>query len=135
MKLSTKLTLVVVTVFSLSAGVQADGDKVLTDELGMTLYTFDKDSRNESVCYGHCAEKWSPFIAEFSDKVKAGWGMTVRKDGVKQWTYNNQPLYTWIGDRNVGDTTGDGVSGVWHAAKKSKSSGYKKSSSYSSLDY
>ena len=31
--------------------------KALTDNAGMTLYTFDKDSANKSNCYGECAKK------------------------------------------------------------------------------
>ncbi len=137
MKLSTKLTLVAATLISISAGVHAGGDKILTNKAGMTLYTFDKDSHNESVCYDACAEKWPPFIVSSDAKAKKGWGMAYRKDGSKQWTFNDQPLYTWIGDTNVGDTTGDGVGGVWHTAKKSKakSSSYEDSSSSSSYTY
>lgn len=134
MKLSTKLTLIAATFISISCAY-AGGEKVLTDKAGMTLYTFDKDSNNESVCYGGCAQKWPPFIASADANVKAGWGMTTRKDGAKQWTFNNKPLYTWVGDSKTGDATGDGVGGVWHTAKKATSSAYKKSSSYSSPIY
>ena len=33
-----------------------------------------------------------------------------------QWTYDDMPLYLWVKDAVPGDTTGDGVGGVWHAA-------------------
>lgn len=135
MKLSTKLALVAAILVSISTGVHAGSDNVLTDKAGMTLYTFDKDSNGESVCYGGCAKKWPPFIASADANAKSGWGMTTRKDGSKQWTFNDQPLYTWVGDNKKGDTTGDGVGDVWHTAKRSKAGGYKKSSSYSSSIY
>lgn len=95
----------------------ADG-KILTDNQGMTLYTFDKDKKAESVCYDACATKWPPFVASDYAKGKRGFKVITRKDGTKQWTYKNKPLYTWVGDSAKGDTTGDGVGGVWHVAKK-----------------
>lgn len=101
--------------------------KILTNKAGMTLYTFDKDSEGVSNCYGGCAQKWPPYTAKAGAAAKAGWGLTERKDGSQQWTYNNQPLYTWIGDSKAGDTNGDGVGGVWHIAEKVKT---KSSSSY-----
>jgi len=98
----------------------------LADKAGMTLYTFDKDSNGTSNCYGGC---------EGTD-VKEGWGMTTRKDGAKQWTYNDQPLYTWVGDQKAGDITGDGVGGVWYIAKKSHKQATKKAAdANSNYDY
>ncbi len=92
---------------------------ILTDKSGMTLYTFDKDTAGVSNCYDGCAAKWPPFLAEDGASVKEGWSLVERKDGTKQWAYKGQPLYTWIGDKKKGDTTGDGVGGVWHTAEKS----------------
>lgn len=126
----TMLVLLGSTVFT-AANVSA-GEKALTDEKGMTLYTFDKDANGVSVCYGPCAAKWPPFLAGDSAKAKKDWSTTTRKDGSKQWMYNNKPLYTWIKDKKPGDATGDGVKGVWHTATKS---GHKKQSSYGSSDY
>ena len=90
----------------------------LTDGNGMTLYTFDKDKQGESVCYGACAVSWPPFLVGENAKTKKGFDVITRKDGSKQWTYKNQPLYTWVGDSKPGDTNGDGVQGVWHVANE-----------------
>ncbi len=106
-------------------------DSILTDANGMTLYTFTKDSGGNSVCYDACAAKWPPYLVGEKAHNKAGWGKTTRKDGSQQWTFNGQPLYTWIGDAKAGDTTGDGVGGVWYTAKKSVKVS-KKSGSYKS---
>jgi predicted lipoprotein with Yx(FWY)xxD motif len=35
--------------------------KVLTNDKGMTLYVFDKDSGGKSPCNGPCAGNWPPF--------------------------------------------------------------------------
>ncbi len=131
MKNFIKIALIISAITCMSGYVFAGSGSILTDKSGMTLYTFDKDKAGESVCYGACAEKWPPFIAGEYAKAKKGWGIISRKDGSKQWTYNDQPLYTWVGDTKAGDTTGDGVKGVWHVAKKIKA----KSASYSQSSY
>ncbi|RDL43527.1 hypothetical protein DN730_14430 [Marinomonas piezotolerans] len=94
-------------------------DTILTDSSGMTLYTFDKDSDGVSNCNGGCAIKWPPYLMEDGANAKMGFGHIIREDGSKQWTYQNEPLYTWVGDKKKGDTTGDGLGGVWHVAEKS----------------
>jgi predicted lipoprotein with Yx(FWY)xxD motif len=39
--------------------------------------------------------------------------ITRADNGAKQVTYNGWPLYYWINDKAVGDTTGQSVGGVW----------------------
>lgn len=90
---------------------------VLTDAKGMTLYTFDGDKAGASACYDVCAQNWPPVMAAAGAKAEGDYGLSERKDGGMQWTYKGMPLYTWVKDAKPGDTTGDGVKGVWHAAK------------------
>jgi predicted lipoprotein with Yx(FWY)xxD motif len=92
---------------------------VLVGENGMTLYTFAKDSAGASACYDDCASKWPPL---FADEAEAGvsegvFSVIQRKDGTFQWAANGMPLYFWMNDQAEGDTTGDGVGGVWSAAR------------------
>ena len=89
----------------------------LTDTRGMTLYTFDRDSAGKSACNGPCAVNWPPLMAPDDAKAAGDYGIVVRDDGKKQWTYKGKPLYTWIKDQKPGDKTGDGVNNVWHTAK------------------
>lgn len=91
-------------------------DGVLTNPAGMALYTFDKDAAGKSACNGPCAVNWPPLLASDNAKGAGDYGIVVRDDGKKQWTYKGKPLYTWIKDRKPGDKTGDGVKGVWHTA-------------------
>jgi len=108
-----------------TAGNMADGiasrytplGTVLTNEAGMTLYTFDKDKPGISNCYDGCAMKWPPVLATAGGKLAAGYSLVNRKDGTHQIAYHDMPLYTWFKDSKPGDTTGDGVKGVWHVAK------------------
>jgi len=91
--------------------------QILTDAKGMSLYTFDKDADGVSNCDGGCAAKWPPLMAAADAAGKKEYSVITRSDGSKQWAYNGAPLYTWVGDKAAGDTTGDGVKGVWHIAK------------------
>jgi len=91
--------------------------QVLAGAEGMTLYTFDKDSKGMSNCYDTCAKNWPPFIAAKGDKASGAYILIKRKDGSEQWAKNGMPLYYWVKDRKAGDATGDGVNGVWHVAK------------------
>ena len=101
---------------SLYAQAKAEGGK-LTGSKGMTLYVFDKDAGGKSACNGPCATNWPPMMAADSDKAAGDNGIIARDDGKKQWAYKGRPLYYWIKDQKPGDTTGDGVGGIWHTAK------------------
>lgn len=92
---------------------------ILTNSGGMTLYTFDKDPADgsKSACNGDCAAKWPPLMASASDKADGHYSIVTRDDGSRQWAYRGKPLYLWFKDQKPGDTTGDGVNNVWHAAK------------------
>ncbi|WP_020408617.1 COG4315 family predicted lipoprotein [Hahella ganghwensis] len=90
---------------------------VFANAQGMTLYTFTKDTADASNCYDGCTGSWPPFFAKADAKVWGEFSVIQRKDGTYQWAYKNQPLYTWVGDRQQGDTSGDGVGSVWYAAK------------------
>lgn len=122
-----KFLLVAVAVASFAAAAFAQtaptktGDsakgKVLTDEKGMTLYIFDKDTDGKSVCNGPCATNWPPLMASGDAKGQGDYTVIVRDDGSKQWAYKGKPLYTWVKDTKPGDITGDGVANnTWHIA-------------------
>jgi predicted lipoprotein with Yx(FWY)xxD motif len=90
--------------------------KALVDGDGMTLYTFDNDSKAKSNCNGQCANLWPPLIATTDADASGDYSLITRSDGRKQWAYKGKPLYTWSKDTKPGDTTGDGVNSVWHIA-------------------
>ena len=60
---------------------------------------------------------WPPLLVKVIPT--AGTGVTgkvdrtVRTDGRFQVTYNGMPLYFWKSDIKPGDTTGNGVNGIW----------------------
>ncbi|HEY8445590.1 MAG TPA: hypothetical protein VIL01_00625 [Thermomicrobiales bacterium] len=89
----------------------------LADADGMTLYMYTRDLPNQSNCYDQCAEAWPPFTVEgelsLPEDVPGTLGTITRDDGTTQVTYNEMPLYYWQADTQPGDTTGQGVGGVW----------------------
>ena len=91
--------------------------KIYTDSMGMTLYTFDKDSGGMSNCYDKCATAWPPLAAAADAMAEGEWTVVERTDGTKMWSYDGHPLYTYVEDKAPGDMTGEGKGGVWHVAK------------------
>jgi predicted lipoprotein with Yx(FWY)xxD motif len=94
--------------------------EILVDANGMTLYTFDKDTQGASMsaCVDQCIENWPPLVAEEGAMAEGDWTIVDYKatDGTmgKMWAYEGWPVYLWVKDTQPGDTTGDGVGGVWH---------------------
>ena len=92
--------------------------KVLTNDAGMTLYVFDKDSSGKSACNGACAGNWPPLMAAAGVMPTGDFTIIARDDGAKQWAYKGRPLYAWKNDKKPGDITGDGfLNGAWHIAQ------------------
>jgi predicted lipoprotein with Yx(FWY)xxD motif len=98
--------------------VKADAGK-LVGTSGMTLYTFDTDAAGsgKSACNGPCAQNWPPLLAADADRGSGDYSVVTRDDGSRQWAYKDKPLYFWSKDAKPGDTSGDGVKGVWRIAR------------------
>ncbi len=92
---------------------------ILTDSQGMTLYIFKNDAAGTSNCNGTCIQNWPPLTVADGQKPVAGTGITdqlgviQRSDGTSQVTFNDMPLYRFTGDKQPGDTNGQGVAGLW----------------------
>lgn len=94
---------------------------VLTTGQGMTLYSFASDTSTQVACTGTCAQNWPPLLvssgsAPTSDVSLPGNLSTLNGANGQQVMYNGHPLYTFSGDKNPGDTTGEGIKGLWHVA-------------------
>jgi predicted lipoprotein with Yx(FWY)xxD motif len=88
--------------------------RILVDGRGMTLYLFEKDTGMKSTCDGTCAKFWPPVTTTGAAKAGSGLdagklGTTARTDGETEVTYNGHPLYYYAGDKQPGDTTGEGL--------------------------
>ena len=89
----------------------------LVDNNGKTLYYRINDSANTSNCSGSCSTTWPPLISSAptqSASVTGNVSTTTRSDGQSQVTYNGWPLYYFFGDKNMGDTNGQGVNNIWY---------------------
>jgi predicted lipoprotein with Yx(FWY)xxD motif len=93
---------------------------ILTDAAGMTLYRNTHESGGTIACTGGCTSAWPPLlVTPGSSLPAAGAGVTgkiasiARPDGGTQVTFNGAPLYHFSGDHQAGDTTGQGVLGIW----------------------
>ncbi|GGJ77632.1 hypothetical protein GCM10010123_04560 [Pilimelia anulata] len=100
--------------------VKRMGD-VVTDEKGWVMYRFDKDNNTDpakSNCNDDCEKVWPPAYTDGNPKLSgidsSKVGTVTRNDGSKQITLNGWPLYRYIGDKEPGQWTGQGVGGVWY---------------------
>ena len=91
--------------------------EVFTDNEGMTLYTFNKDTANVSNCNDGCAIKWPPLLADNTAIAKGRFSIITRVNNKKQWALDGRPLYLWINDNVPGDTTGEAVKSNWYVAQ------------------
>ena len=117
----------VATLLMTAAGPAMSGTNVpvkaeagmLVGTSGMTLYTFDTDAADsgKSACNGPCAQNWPPLQAADVDRGSGDYTVVTRDDGSRQWAYKGKPLYFWSKDAKPGDTSGDGVKGVWRIAR------------------
>lgn len=94
-----------------------------------TLYVFQPDLKSTSAhdktstCYEGCAAVWPPVLSTGTPTVSGGAnasliGLTTRKDGTKQVTYNGMPLYYYAADQQAGQATGNHLKdnyGLWIA--------------------
>ena len=96
---------------------------VLVDARGRTLYVFEKDRKGMSACDTACVKFWPPLVSRAAPRAGKGvhkslLATTRRQDGRRQVTYAGQPLYTFVGDKTAGQTSGEGLTNFgaeWYA--------------------
>jgi predicted lipoprotein with Yx(FWY)xxD motif len=96
---------------------------ILVDAQGRTLYIFEKDRKGMSACDTTCVKFWPPLVSRTTPRAgkgvqKAMLGVTRARNGRRQVTYAGHPLYTFVGDKTPGDTSGEGLTNFgadWYA--------------------
>jgi predicted lipoprotein with Yx(FWY)xxD motif len=96
---------------------------VLADSRGRTLYLFEKDRNGVSMCNSACAKFWPRLTSHGSPRAGKGvrqslLRLTRVRNGVGDVTYAGHPLYTFIGDKRAGQTSGEGLDNFgaeWYA--------------------
>jgi len=115
------------TVF-VSLGSAVGLGQVLVGPEGHTLYAFSEDAGGHSTCTGACEKAWPPLLVEHGEPEPSNGagasrlGTITRADGSRQVTYAGHPLYTFGGDKQPGEASGQGSSafgGTWTALKGS----------------
>ncbi len=90
----------------------------MVDANGMTIYIWEDDVVDAngmavSMCTGGCAERWPPFQPAAGEAASDTLSIIEREDGMKQWAYQNVPLYHFADDEAPGDIEGFGVANDW----------------------
>jgi predicted lipoprotein with Yx(FWY)xxD motif len=105
----------------LSASSAGDLNPVVVNAKGHVEYRFDPDGTNppKSNCNGACAVKWPPVLVTKGSRIfldgisRSAIGLVKRDDGTMQVTINKHAIYLFSGDKNAGDTNGQGIGGTW----------------------
>ena len=74
----------------------------LVNYKNQTLYAFAGNPAKDKIA----GTNWEPAAAPLLASAAGDFGFTVREDGVKQWTYKGQGLYTSTDDLAAGDANG-----------------------------
>ncbi len=88
---------------------------------GSTVYMFEPDPADASgsACTGDCADAWPPLTVEDPASISVGDNITgsvetfQREDGSLQVALGGWPLYSFQGDAEPGDISGQGVNQAW----------------------
>jgi predicted lipoprotein with Yx(FWY)xxD motif len=96
---------------------------ILVDSRGRTLYLFEKDRNGVSMCNTACKSYWPPLTSRRLPRAGKGVHQSLLRlgrahDGVRQVVYAGHPLYTFVGDKRAGQTTGEGLNNFgaeWYA--------------------
>jgi predicted lipoprotein with Yx(FWY)xxD motif len=101
------------------ATADTDLGEIVVDAEGRTVHGFGRDTAGSgaSACADACLDNWPAVTAEEDatevDGVSGEVATRERDDGTRQVTLGGLPLYTYAGDSDAGDVTGQGVQGVW----------------------
>ena len=107
-----------------TATVNGASVTILTNAQGLTLYYRTSDAPPSTVCSGGCAAAWPPLVTSGSSAPTSATSLSgkltiVSDANGNQVEYNGHPLYTYSRDTAAGQTTGEGVGGVWHVCTPS----------------
>jgi len=86
--------------------------QTFSDLNGHTVYTGPASDCDEA-----CLKSWLPVEAPWLARpINDDWTIQQRTDGLLQWAYKEQPLYTFSGDFNNEDSNGVDSDGGWNVA-------------------
>jgi predicted lipoprotein with Yx(FWY)xxD motif len=90
---------------------------VLVDGRSHTLYALSaKHAREVARCSTPACRQWRPLRAPQLAEAIGDFTLIERDDGIQQWAYRGEGLYTFEGDLAPGYANGTGVDERWHVA-------------------
>jgi predicted lipoprotein with Yx(FWY)xxD motif len=98
------------------------GGNYLVNATGWTMYLYTPDTpfSGNSTCYSSCATYW-PVVHYTANSLvlpptlnASDFNTIIRTDGTTQLTYKGYPVYYYLGDKAAGQTSGQGVMGIWY---------------------
>lgn len=102
---------------------------VLVTASGYALYMFAPDDHRTVTCTGACAGTWPPLRLPAGATIAAGHGVKAsllgsepNPAGGRVVSYNGWPLYTYTGDVDAGQATGQAIDingGEWYVMRPS----------------
>jgi predicted lipoprotein with Yx(FWY)xxD motif len=96
---------------------------ILVDAHGRTLYLFEKDRNGVSMCDSACVTYWPKLTSHGTPHAGKGVRQSLLGLGrARQVTYAGHPLYTFVGDKHAGQTSGEGLTNFgadWYAVSAS----------------
>jgi predicted lipoprotein with Yx(FWY)xxD motif len=85
--------------------------RLLTTENNYSVYAYDKDLADASMCNAECARTWIPVTAPAMAEGRGEWSVIERSPGVRQWVFRQKPLYTYVLDPRSWSLEGSDVPG------------------------
>lgn len=94
---------------------------ILTNAQGLTLYYNTHDTATTTSCSGGCASAWPPLKASSATALTSSTTLSGKLSiasnaNGSQVEYNGHPLYTFASDTAAGQTSGEGIGGIWFVA-------------------
>ena len=89
----------------------------LVDDRGMALYTGPTEDQTIEKCMQpECTGRFIPYEAPQIAQPLGDFRPVDRKNGIRQWVYKGLPLFTYGGDRRLGDANGVSIDPRYHIA-------------------
>jgi len=85
--------------------------RLLTTDKNYSVYAYDRDTPETSMCDVECARTWQPAIAPALARAHGDWSILERSPGVRQWAYRQQPLYSHVLDSRSWSLEGSDAAG------------------------
>lgn len=83
--------------------------RMVVDEEGYSVYTWDHDELNKSKCIGDCARTWIPVSAPAAAQPQGEWTIVERALGFRQWAFRGKPVYSFSEDTRRASLAGGDV--------------------------